>query len=747
MGLLAKKVVKQLLKELFPECFLKEGDFPSVVTSVDTHIVDLNLDTHNIQHLKLTNSKEALEKALLEYPPDRFKCFPNCTTLIGTMDDSRLVPKAKRIEQATRDERNARAGLLLDYGELKRLGKHAHITQQDASSVEHIYRFMRFKLLEDKKDETFRKLDAFPPTEKAGDTGLTYGEQMRVYAYQYFLNLLMNTRSTRKEVLQFAAHHYLDTPRGALTGGRKIVYDGIPFPRPKGKVKISLDAEWIHQKEVGDDAFDDILGSYNQLWVDPNCLKEADFFERETIPVQVVKTEGELFIQLDEGTATMGEGDIKMVYHAIQEALGSNSGKRKVVWVACADTDLIVIMLLSLYTLVQQRPDSALEEVLPQIYLDYTNSIVHPISDKQEPREYYNYLGRTRNVIDLKKLYIRVDTVFKAIWPEMNNPILCLCMLFMSVGTDYFNVKGYLIGEIAVLKTFFAGGYAILDAAVTLEYVDYADSEKGERVPIVTVDENKMFDFLRYSYAVTKLTRVKKNMSIAGASFDMFNKLVLASTSIVRTIAPPRSAKKRKIDEVPSGASLERTAITSAKRTRTEISMRRGLGIYGGTSTTTISTTIDDLFGSSEESEGDQVVVDGLDRTPVISIPAALEPMLPPSNFSSKEIVNSNDTGGNLLGLDTPAMLEWLQRDFIYSDSQLERLCHPLGKTPLLKRAHAISICRRWAWNIFYWILASRYSLDDVSVCTAPNKRSIFGFSYDVESNTSSLDDVYTIDT
>jgi len=522
MGLKDPKAWKTFLERLFPDCTLKTPEqFKEVIESVDVAMYDINIITHN--ECGSSYSKESLDRKLQNFFKTQFSVFVNAKRIIGTMDDSKHVPKAKKFEQMERDKKNEASGLIFTDEQLSALGDYAFMTKwdRDEYAMDAIESALRdsfdIKTAEKEARRKFRKI-------KRGDISSlpTQEEQEKTERdglFVFFLERVLHTRSTRSDLLYYVTKKLLQITI-PLIHGREIIIDGALYAKEPKHTEM-IDGNYntssvIHVSE------DDVYGDFYPCQISPCLMKKvADYDGRNTKNVQMSEYE----------TKMVGEGDIKAGYW-----ISVCAKEKKSIYFQCSDTDLIVIILI-LFKCMDANGES-----IPELYLDVTCTRNIPDRDSiddGDPESYYKKMSEARRTYSMHLLYFTLKERLGEMWPEVSDPVLTFCLAAMSNGTDFFTSPSH-IGIGTITKAVLCGGYVLLDKAIRLSFIKPEDG--GDMVPTAVINEQRLMEFWKYCYSVLKLSHLKKDKSIDSSSLES----IIHQVNTARLVLWPTATEKKK---------------------------------------------------------------------------------------------------------------------------------------------------------------------------------------------------------
>ena len=526
MGLKNFSQWKKFIQHLFPDSILSNSEqFKDAMESVDVVLADLNIVTHNVARASF--ARRNFDFRLRFFIPDQFKAFPNTKTFIGTMDDPLNVPNAKKVEQGRRDEEKIKKGEVFTSEELRALGKHAFLTKHDETSFNVIKRVMRDRY--EKKKASSNKKRRTRNGEERTEEKKQQMERDEIFAL--FLDLCMATRTTRKDVLQYATKQFLRVPKGGLVEGRSILLDGVLYPKEPRSTLYCEDPD----ESVTYVSKDDITGEFYDAVIGP-CL--------------FAMTEEIIIHYSDYETKHVGEGDIKCACW-----IGKCAEEKKSVYFQCCDTDVFVILLMIFDFLDKKELD------LPILYLDMSTSNLPPFSEDMTREEYYESLVSKRQVFKMHRLYYSLRAELPKIWKGVKNPILTLCFGMMACGSDFFQSPNN-IGINTIVKSVFSGGYSILDNVISLQFCD------SDSLPAVILNETNLFRFWKFCYSVLKISSIRKDKAIHSKPLDD----ILKEVEKARKIFNPAPQRKN------STLKRERTELVHITEDLDPIDSLRGIG-------------------------------------------------------------------------------------------------------------------------------------------------------------------------
>lgn len=537
---------KTFILNLFPDCVIQGPErFKAIVSTVDMVMTDLNIVTHN--ECGSSYSKYSLNRKLRTFIQNQFDIFNNAKVFIGTMDDSRHVPKAKKVEQRERDRKNESAGLIFTEEQLKQLGPFAYLTKWgDVESVptDRLEKVLRsdFDAKEAKKktDKEERLKKRRKTQEKALDPPSTPEDRRRVEQdklFVYFLERALHTRETRRDLLHYVTKQLLMTPQRRLIGGRKIILDGVPY---------ATNPHYCRMPEFDTDEMEYISDG---IYIEKKDI--FNFYECEVEPCLISMSDECIEKQTEYDTKFIGEGDIKSAFWITQCAKEGKS-----MYFQCSDTDLIVIILILFKCLEANGYD------IPCVYLDFTHGKNIPVLESLEHGDrgiLYRKLAETRQVYDMYTLYYRLVTRLPKMWKGVKDPVMTFCLAAMANGTDFFDSPTN-IGIGTVRMAVLTGGYTLLDNAIKLSFKRNGSS-LSDPIPTAVINEQRLMEFWKYCYAWKKLGALKKDRDVA-------SKLMEATTTQVekaRLVMWPSDT------EVKKGRDEEAKVIVGLKRSRVDL--------------------------------------------------------------------------------------------------------------------------------------------------------------------------------
>ena len=636
MGLKGKQGWKKFLSVMFPECYIKDPETLSrVIESVDVVVEDLNIVCHNV--ISSAYSKRSFEDHLKLHIQEQFEVFYNALVVVGTMDDPMHVPKCKKIEQKVRDNKNEKSGIIFSDFQLKRLGNAAYLTRHDETSFSKIISIMR-NIVKEKPSLKKKRRRTDENNDDSSDSVPVYDNQRLITTeeselYATFLNMLMCTRRTRADILHFATKQFLNTPSGCLVSGRKLVLDGV-------------------------------------MWSVDSGHEDDKTYSSEVSPCLMTKSDIEgVTITRNHPTMKVGEGDIKMAHHAM--VYGEQG---KTIWLNCSDTDMFVIILFTMKELVTTGHE------IPQIYYNYTaKSNIRKRKDSQEYEDFLQNFVAKKHILDMKKLYYKIEQTLGSIWPSSRDVINTLCVAMMADGTDYV-ISPNGLGTKTFMKAFCAGGYAILDDVLTIgTTVVQGHERESHKIPYVQINEERLYQYLKYTYSILKKTRV---LQMKGINKLLHGNLYIPAEKVTNILIPVKQKTK-----------------PTLKRTRTELLTQKKEDIeFWGT-----DLIAGDGFGDEDTTDITKMIADEL-------------------RYNG----------------ETPALRDKILKEFIFDQPTLLSLYMNKKKQPLkqqpLSDKQLYAVARRWAWNIAYWVFSFRCSFSDMSMHKDSSGASTFGYEYDPKS-------------
>lgn len=689
MGLNDVAYWKKFLEQLFPDCILQAPhEFKEAIEGADVVMYDLNIIAHN--ECGSSYSKNSLDTKLQNFFMNQFSVFNNAKRIIGTMDDSQHVPKAKKIEQMDRDEKQRRRGVVFTPEEISALGRHAHLTKWTDENVsmhvvENVLR-SGFEMRERKKEEKKQKIRKKRKTEQSQSVsnGVCSQEEKekkeRDKLFVYFLERVLHTRETRSDLLHYITKRLLSIPV-PLIHGREIIMDGVPYA--EYPMHTVIPHKEYYDKKGNDitryvDIIDeqDIYGGFYDCKVSRFLIKKkANWNGSNPRTTRISEYE----------TKMIGEGDIKSAYW-----ISECAKEKKSLYFQCADTDLIVIILILFKCLDANR------ESIPQLFLDVTHNKNIPDRESVEegsPDAFYRKMCETRKVYAMHDLYYTLKTRLSKMWPGVNDPVMTFCLAAMANGTDFFSSPNF-IGIGTVTKAVLCGGYTLLDRAVTLSFIKNEDDENdhsGEAIPTAVINEQRLMEFWKYCYSVLKYTTLKKDNGVDTSSLEKFMKQINSA----RMVMWPTKG------EVVNGKNQESyTEITGLKYSRVDLVDKR------------FSELVEFSERKTSHLSGDEDYIDE-ERKPHELMCDALT-----------------------LPFENDELFDYIKRELIHDDDKLKKYWKGSSQPESEEKIYAHA--RRWAWNLLYWVFAYRCSFSDVSLTINQEGKSHFGYKEEIDKLTGS---------